>query len=446
MSARVPPVIEVITAVEGWCALERRSPTLDGSLPLRVVQGCLPMLDGTALGLQVSLHVPLRAHRTWRGWSLSPLAQRRRVERWGLDADSAHDGDALRRAARRATAAAPALFAHGLLDPAWRERLRAPLAEIVRSRTTSTIRLWTGLLAKVAADARLVALRASPRRALGVDAEPAVIPAHGRWAPVILELALDPRVDEVILQGEVATLAVLPARVPVRFASLDEAPQAGRALLDFYDAHYFSAKRDGEVTRKYRRLVADAPEPASEGEITVVACGPPEVDVCALAGGDGPTALAVRCGVRLDARFDGQRVWIDADADALSARRDAIERAWAPLAAADDPAHRGALWYLTKYMTPHPAGEPHFFTKPCALVVTPPGWSTLVEGVAVPGVGETLRGLVHTDQFHAVPSVFALPTAARSGRIDRGVTLSRMLPLPRAWASPTVCDVPFSLR
>lgn len=154
----------------------------------------------------------------------------------------------------------------------------------------------------------------------------------------------------------------------------------------------------------------------------------------------------MRCAVALGIRFDGQRVWIDADDAALAARRGAIEAAWAPFASPDDPARRGALWYLTKYMTPHPAGEPHFFAKPCALVVTPPGWSTLVEGVCLPGVGETLRGMVHTDQFHAAPSVFALPASARGGALNRGAVLSRLFPLPRAWAQPTVRDVSFSPR
>jgi hypothetical protein len=36
---------------------------------------------------------------------------------------------------------------------------------------------------------------------------------------------------------------------------------------------------------------------------------------------------------------------------------------------------RGAIWYLSKYFTPHPVGEPHFFVKPWALTRVPRGWS-----------------------------------------------------------------------
>ena len=176
------------------------------------------------------------------------------------------EGDArYARAETRRRAAVPALLAQGVLDAEGSDRA-ASLARIVRSRTTSSLRLFTGLVARVAPTARLLALRASPRGTLGADlGDPAVIPAHGRWAPVTLDLALDPSADEVIVQGEVGALLVVPSSVPTRVVSLSEAPEAARALLDFYDARYFAAKRDGEVTRKYRRLVADAPAPVEAG-------------------------------------------------------------------------------------------------------------------------------------------------------------------------------------
>src|SRR5262249_1700659 len=67
----------------------------------------------------------------------------------------------------------------------------------------------------------------------------------------------------------------------------------------------------------------------------------------------------------------------------------------------------GALLYLTKYFAPHPPGEPHFFVKPWALTVLPPGWSALVDGMHGPGY-DVMRGVVHADQFFATPAVFQL--------------------------------------
>ena len=47
-------------------------------------------------------------------------------------------------------------------------------------------------------------------------------------------------------------------------------------------------------------------------------------------------------------------------------------------------AHKGALWYLTKYFTPHPPGEPHFFVKPLAFTRTAAGEAAVIES---PGEG-----------------------------------------------------------
>jgi hypothetical protein len=287
-------------------------------------------------------------------------------------------------------------------------------------------------------------LRATPRRALGLDLTPAVIPAHAAWAPLVLDLRLDRACAEVVIEGELATLGVVPVGCALREVPLAEAPDVGRSLLDFYDPAYFAAKARGEVTRTYRRLPRpDADE--SPGWMKVVRCVNDELTPCHFADDPALPALTLRCAVDLAVRFDGQRVRLRADEAVMAARRDAIARAWTPLAAPDDPARRGAMLYLTRYMTPHPHGEPHFFVKPPDLVVTPAGWCTLVEGAAIPGVGDTLRGVVRTDVFPATPAVFALPTRAAPAMIHRGAVLARLLPLPRAWLRPALRERPLDL-
>ena len=60
MTASAPPV-EVLRALGAFAALERRSATLDGNVPLRVAQACMPFLEGNALGWQIVLDPPLVA-------------------------------------------------------------------------------------------------------------------------------------------------------------------------------------------------------------------------------------------------------------------------------------------------------------------------------------------------------------------------------------------------
>jgi len=423
------PTLLAVRAMEGWCDLRERDATLDGSLPLRVVQGCEPMLDGVAFGLQVVQRAPLRVTRRWGRWRVEALPYASQVERWGVAGDGPPGASSLERFGRQHAAAVPALRARG-----WLSRDAAlPLWEVRGDR----LRLWTGHCVRAPSATRLLVLRATPRRTLGLDLAPSVIPAHAGWAPLVLDLRLDANVSEVILEGEVATLGVVPVGCVLRESSLGDAPEVGRALLDFYDPAYFAAKARGEVTRKYRRL----PKPEvrdGTGWLKVVRCADDELTPGHFADDVTLPSLTLRCAVDLHVRFDGQRVRLEVDDEPMRVRREGIERAWSALAAPDDPAHRGAMLYLTRYMTPHPFGEPHFFVKPPDLVVTPPGWCTLVEGEAIVGVGDTLRGVVRTDVFPATPAVFALPTRPASTLLRRGTVLARLLPLPRAWLRPTL--------
>jgi hypothetical protein len=425
-----PPTLDAVRAMEGWCALRARDGTLDGSLPLRVVQGCEPMLDGVSFGLQVVQRAPLRITRRWGRWRVDALPFAAQVERWGVPGEGPPGASSLDRFTRQHAVAVPALRARGWLPI---DAAAPPLWEARGDR----LRLWTGFCVRVSAESRLVVLRATPRRVVGLDLAPAVIPAHEGWAPLVLDLLLDARCPEVILEGELATLGVVPAGCALRSSNLRDAPEVGRALLDFYDPEYFAAKARGEVTRKYRRL--PRPNAGDEpGWLKVVRCADDELTPTRFADDPALPALSLRCAMDLQVHFDGQRVRLHADEATLRARRETIERAWTGLATPDAPSRRGALLYLTRYMTPHPFGEPHFFVKPPDLVVTPPGWCTLVEGEAVPGVGDTLRGVVRTDVFPATPAVFALPTRAGATTLRRGTPLARLLPLPRAWLRPTL--------
>jgi hypothetical protein len=136
--------------------------------------------------------------------------------------------------------------------------------------------------------------------------------------------------------------------------------------------------------------------------------------------------LVVRNAISLTATFDGQHVVVTPDRDELEAYARAVHAAWKPFA----PPHPGALLYLSKYVTPHPPGEPHFFVKPSTLVETSAGCSTVIDGVGGPGY-DILRGVVATDAFHATPAVFQL-RAGTAITVARGEPLVEMFPCPRS--------------
>ena len=135
--------------------------------------------------------------------------------------------------------------------------------------------------------------------------------------------------------------------------------------------------------------------------------------------------------VPFEARYDGHTLAVDPSRAALDEGARAVERAFTEaLGPAFVAEARGALWYLTKYFTPHPPGEPHFFVKPWAFTRTPPGWSSLLEGRHGDG-WDVLRGVVATDAFFATPAVFRVQRLGDPIRVGAGEPLLQVLPIPR---------------
>jgi hypothetical protein len=432
-----PAAFAVIDALGGLVRLARRSPTLDGSVPLRAAQGCTPLLEGNAFGVQVVLD---RA-----------LGFKRRLGRWQLVADaSAEDVQ------RRVRGAGPMLAARELVRPGstWASRLGRGLAV----GEGGAIDLWTGLLVRPEAGTWTWLCGAANRRAIGYRVRPKMIPDPGGWVPLVLEIVPEADARTLRLQGEIACLAALRPGLPVHARTLADAPEIGRGHLDFYTQAYFDAKKRGRITRRYRKLVpgeqvAAAPPHGHSAELAVF--GPPAPEItrrhaCLLPTGPAdavPPTLGRLSQVRffnavaLHVSWDGHTLAVDPAPESgdptLAGHARAIAAAWRGVYGDDVLArHRGALLYLTKYVTLHPPGEPHFFVKPWALTRTPPGWSCVIDGE--PSVGfDVMRGVVHTDAFFATPSVFSLWRPGPDLDIELGQPLSRITPIPRELLEPS---------
>lgn len=438
------PHLDVIDALDGLAQLSRRSPTLDGSVPLRVAQGCVPFLDGNAFGLQLRLGLAWRLRRTFGVWRVSPRLDHEGAGAWGLPLPAGADGRRHDLVDRLLRARLQTLVARGSLPPSSAWRSLPAVVSVSSGLRGAVVRVATGLLVRPAPGLVARVSRCANRGVWAVDVVETEITDSDRHTPLVLECRVSPDVDEIHLEGDVATLSVAPAGVAWRRHSIEERPEVAAAHRAFYDPAYFAAKRAGEVTRKYRRMIGDdAPAtggPSLDGpelvEAGPVRCSFEHSVRVADVAGSREAAAACRAVTFLNevgftARFDGARVALVWDRDALDRRAAAIEQRWPPL----EDGERGALWYLTKYFTPHPAGEPHFFVKPAAFVVTPAGWSSVLEGTRGDG-HEVLRGVVHTDRFHATPAVFALH-GPRELRVEAGAPLVRVIPMPAALAAPT---------
>ncbi len=396
---------DVVDTLEGFCALVKRSATLDGSVPQRAARACQPLLEGNAWGHQVSLR--------------QRIELRRRLGRWQVTRfDEGADATALHNATR------PVLAAGGALTQAPRELVDA---------RGKFIALYTGLFVRPRAGVRMRLSSTANRRSLDYTVEESFIEGEA-LAPLVLRIVPRAGADRIVLHGELATLAALPAQTRVARRTLLEAPEVARAHLAFYDAQYFATKNGGAAARKYRDAIVPSASRTSElggaladADIELVEAGPSCVSV-------ESDRLVFGNAVPFTAAFDGMHVTIEHDAGALAAYASTVRATWeAWFAVHGAPAHPGALLYLTKYFTPHPPGEPHFFVKPAALVRTAPGVSTVIDGVprATSHACDVLRGVVHTHAFHAAPAVFQLREPGTRVRVEAGEPLASFFPCSR---------------
>lgn len=416
---------DALAAFEPLARFVKREGTLDGAVPLRVAQACVPLLEGNALGHQIVFG--------------KRLVVRARLGRRGLEATP--ELEAIDRVHHAAIAY---LAAHGFLrrGGAWHTQLAKKWWWVERG----VLRVWTGLLVRPRRGTWLRVSGAGSRAILGLGVRTAWLASDdGELVPLVLDF--DEAADGTRLEGEVATIAPVVPDVAAALVTIAEAPELVRAHASFYDAQYFATKK-GTITKKYRRTIATARGKGHEQEppalLRVAHVAGPRPEILAIDRVLGPastqpvpappgTALAmVRFvnAVPFTAHYDGNTLAIEPDARALAAGARSIEAA---LGAELVAANKGSVLYLTKYFTPHPHGEPHFFVKPWAFTETPAGWSSIVEGVRGPG-WDVMRGVVWTDRFHATPAVFSLQPGKRV-RIAAGVPLIDVVPFPRSLAS-----------
>jgi hypothetical protein len=306
--------------------------------------------------------------------------------------------------------------------------------------------LWTGLLARPDTGVWLRVSGTANRRNLFVEVEERFVPDEDALVPIVLEIRLrDEAPDRLRLEGEIGTLAPVAPGLALEERRLAQEPAVARAHVEFYDADYFAAKKQ-EPTRRYRKILPRKPSISDQGpaRCQVVVAGPTSHTVTAAsrfahaagpaaappAGGSLPSIVFANL-VPFEARFDGHTLAVEPDREALARGARAVEETWAQaFGGAFVSEHRRALWYLTKYFTPHPPGEPHFFVKPWSFTRTPPGWSSLLEGAHGEG-WDVMRGVVWTDVFFATPAVFRVQRLGEPIRVAAGEPLLQVLPVPR---------------
>lgn len=187
-----------------------------------------------------------------------------------------------------------------------------------------------------------------------------------------LTLAAPSDQDEVFLDGPLASLLMVPTEVRWTGADAD----ASRAMIDrhraFFDRSYFAEKREG-ATKRYRehgREPLDSlVDPSRADAIALSLTSAVALD---------RRGLQVRAELAYTAENYGAHTRCRADAHALDERTRALRAALHPLRElpADDP----SLLYFAHYAMAHTHGDPRVLVKPSLLVATRRDWVIVVDG------------------------------------------------------------------
>jgi hypothetical protein len=409
---------EAIEALPGLCRLVKRSPTLDGTLPLRAAQHCSPVFEGNAAGFQIALQQPMNLRRG----------------RAGLQIDMTPP--AFQQTQEDVVACVEGLVQRGLLERGgfWHRLLRRDALPVRGTR----LWFWSGFLVRPSEG---VALRVGPafnRRSRIQVVEHAIVD-RGGFTPLVLEidgrdLGREPRQ----ISDEIGCVLPVAARASLSLATVREAPEVVHAAESFFDAHYFETKAV-KPTGKYRRLMREGAEPpaAERGDARVVTAGPPLHTLSELTRFHGPRGVTrgaradaalpvctVRNVARVEAFWDGQT--FTHEKKSLARALLSLERDWKSVSARRDP---DALEFFSGYFFGPGRDEHYWLLQPWIFAITPPGWSTVVDGASISGC-DGLRGIIRTDRFSPISMVYRM-YAPGPIVLPKGAPLMRFFPIPR---------------
>jgi hypothetical protein len=415
----VAPVVDAVQALPGLFRLVRRAGSLDGTLPMRAVQHCTPVLLGTAAGFQVTLEHPIALRRGRTGVVVT-------LGRPGADRMPGEVASALA----------------GLVDRGWLAR-EGPWPRAFRDGAFALrgdrLLVWTGWLVRPARGTALLVSGAYNRRS-HVGVREHLVRDAERFTPLVLEIDLaDLPARPVWLEGEVGCATPLVPAVRFAVLPLAAAPEAGEFVRRFYDASYFAEKRNGP-TKRYRRLHAtlasDAP-PRAACRLAYAGpavhrvrgrwrcAGPEGWSTWAGSGNQVLEQAIVRCEDGLEATWDGHAMTGVRMHGVASRRR--FSRVWRRVYGLEA---EHALEAFRDGFVRHPLDEPYLGILPWVFVSTPPGWSSIADGFHG-RFYDGMRGVVDTDAFGMVSTVYRFHQPGRI-RLPRAAPLFRVLPVPRA--------------
>lgn len=414
--------LEVVRVLEIMQIL-KRTPTLDGTIPLRAAQGCKPFLDGNSAGIHLRFSESAMIDTTAAGATL-------RMTDEEFERATLHYQDRVEQLAA---------LGHIVRGGYWHRELLKGFAVT----EANNLRLWTGLLVRPLPGVAILVSQ-SHNRACPVKIREYVIPPNSVFIPLFLDIDLSAlSQSETWLDVELACLTPLQPGASIALLPVQDRPEVGRSFADFYSAQYFNARAQGHNAKQYRAVVSREPRQADQvgADCEIVIAGPTHIhrirffDSFATAHGY-TTAHPLRarlpyaeagCAGHIVGSFDGRAPrGIDVE---LAGQGEALRDQWRSLYGEEA---LGSIdqWVAYAHANQGPIAEPYLVIQPWLLSSTPIGWSTILESYHLKGL-QGMRGVLSSDSYHGVLPLWLVDGRASGFQVAASEPIARLIPAPR---------------
>lgn len=411
---------EIVTLLEGFTTLTKRSGELDGNLPVRAARYCGPVFEGNTAGFQITLAQPMTVARTRRG-----------------NIECVMTDPALLQVTQQVDAALEKGIEAGLLakDGFWHRLFRG---NALPTRGRRLI-IWTGHLVRPQRGIWGLVGGAFNRRSRVEMIEHLVTDPSG-FVPLVLEIATaDVTRQPIWMESEIGCLTPLVPAVRTRKERLAVGAPELRQFAEFFSDAYFETK-DQHPTAKYvkcqreRRVKKD-----DHCDARLLYIGPDIHQVqepSRFATSKGFSRTPCSSGVL---QFSVVRniaptrwIWQGQTHSLFEVRKErhlpALRAIWSKTFGDTEPS---ALEFLEGHLMGESWDQPYVQYQPWVFGPTAPGWSTLVDGFHHSPAYDGMRAVIATDWFSGLAMVYRLFDASPVV-IPYRAPMLRAIPVPRS--------------
>jgi hypothetical protein len=410
---------EIVTLLPGFATLRKRSGELDGNLPVRAARYCGPVFEGSEAGFQITLAQPMTVARDRKG-------------RVGCDMTP----PTLQQVTEQVDEALEKGIKAGLIarNGYWHRLFTGDAMPIRGQRLI----VWTGHMIRPRAGIWVLVGGAFNRRSR-VTVVDHLASDPDRFVPLVIEIdARGVTAEPVWMESELGCVTAIVPAVRIRKQRISAGAPELRHFGAFFSEKYFETKAQHPTAAYVRRQRDNRVKATPECAARLLYVGPDVHEVREVTRFVTPNGFSRAPSSPGILQYGLVRniaptrwTWQGQTHTRFEVKKDrhvpVLDALWKKTFGVACPS---ALEFLRGYMIGEVWDQPYVQLQPWVWAPTPPGWSSVVDGVHRAPAYDGMRGVIATDWFFGLAMVYRI-FGPSSARIPFRAPMLRTLPVPR---------------